>query len=214
MRGVSSRTASRDAYAPIHGALTLQFAITFQLRWIEQVIDAVAAARYKVGLRCEPCLSSSSPAVESFIAAAAVDSTRRSNSTQRLHSLPQSYLSLSARPRPPTAMASKLAVSYLLNTGDSPRARRNQCSRCGHCFAQSADLRKHVRTVHEGQRPFGCDQCGKRFGERGNLSKVSFFLNFCVRKKSAYTQTALTSPSLPSLCSCSAPFLAQEGCPS
>ena len=75
---------------------------------------------------------------------------------------------------------SKHDVAYLLNkpstmesslTPAELRMLRNTCSTCGHCFAQSADLRKHIRTVHEGQRPFACDLCSKRFGEKGNLRK-------------------------------------------
>ncbi len=71
-------------------------------------------------------------------------------------------------------------VQFLLNkpstlaAGLTPaelRMLRNTCHICGHCFAQSADLRKHIRTVHEGKRPFACDLCSKRFGEKGNLRK-------------------------------------------
>ncbi len=48
---------------------------------------------------------------------------------------------------------------------------RNSCRQCGHVFAQPADLKKHVLTVHDKKRPFQCEQCGKRFGEKGNMSK-------------------------------------------
>lgn len=51
------------------------------------------------------------------------------------------------------------------------KIQRNTCKICGHCFAQTADLRKHIRTVHEGRRDFKSDKCNKSFGERGNLKK-------------------------------------------
>lgn len=49
--------------------------------------------------------------------------------------------------------------------------KRFVCSQCGHAFAQGADLRKHVRTVHLKERPYSCDLCEKKFGEKGNLRK-------------------------------------------
>lgn len=84
----------------------------------------------------------------------------------------------------------KLDVNFLLNdknlpirpspsrTPSSSRSsglealvQRNMCRQCGHVFAQPADLKKHVLTVHDKKRPFQCEQCGKRFGEKGNMSK-------------------------------------------
>jgi len=57
------------------------------------------------------------------------------------------------------------------STSASSKNKRFPCSQCGHAFAQGADLRKHVRTVHERLRPFSCDLCEKKFGEKGNLRK-------------------------------------------
>lgn len=97
-----------------------------------------------------------------------------------------SPLALASRTSRPTATVtsprSKHEVAYLLNestaaVGKPPavsrsgRAKRHKCGSCPSSFAQMADLRKHVRTVHEGLRPFACDICHKRFGEKGNLSK-------------------------------------------
>ncbi len=47
---------------------------------------------------------------------------------------------------------------------------RSRCKICGHLFTQVGDLTKHIRTVHEKQRPFKCDFCDKAFGEKGTCS--------------------------------------------
>lgn len=54
------------------------------------------------------------------------------------------------------------------------RMRRNMCHICKHVFCQPADLRKHISTVHEKQRPFKCQLCDKRFGEKGTSSIALF----------------------------------------
>ncbi|XP_057716629.1 protein glass-like isoform X2 [Corythoichthys intestinalis] len=44
------------------------------------------------------------------------------------------------------------------------------CDWCCKSFAQSADLRRHVRT-HTGERPHRCTFCTKSFSQRGNLRR-------------------------------------------
>lgn len=76
-----------------------------------------------------------------------------------------------AAPRAASAAAHAATAARLGMSAAEYRLSRNTCEQCGHCFAQSADLRKHLRTVHEGLRPFQCDLCEKSFGEKGNLRK-------------------------------------------
>lgn len=47
------------------------------------------------------------------------------------------------------------------------------CTTCQHSFRRSTDLARHIRTVHapEEQKPWGCVDCGKRFGRSDALKR-------------------------------------------
>eukprot|EP00469_Lotharella_globosa_P009869 CAMPEP_0167790746 /NCGR_PEP_ID=MMETSP0111_2-20121227/11517_1 /TAXON_ID=91324 /ORGANISM="Lotharella globosa, Strain CCCM811" /LENGTH=531 /DNA_ID=CAMNT_0007683269 /DNA_START=95 /DNA_END=1690 /DNA_ORIENTATION=- len=47
--------------------------------------------------------------------------------------------------------------------------RPHACPQCGKRFKQTAHLMKHMRT-HTGERPFSCKYCDKRFAQRGTLT--------------------------------------------
>uniref|UniRef100_A0A3P9MNR5 C2H2-type domain-containing protein n=1 Tax=Oryzias latipes TaxID=8090 RepID=A0A3P9MNR5_ORYLA len=53
--------------------------------------------------------------------------------------------------------------------GEPPR-KSYACDWCCKSFAQSADLRRHLRT-HTGERPHRCTFCSKSFSQRGNLRR-------------------------------------------
>ncbi|XP_039992351.1 zinc finger protein 770-like [Xiphias gladius] len=44
----------------------------------------------------------------------------------------------------------------------------HQCHTCSKCFPSGSKLQRHMMT-HTGQRPFGCEMCGKRFRQKTHL---------------------------------------------
>lgn len=51
--------------------------------------------------------------------------------------------------------------------------RPHQCPRngCTAAFKNSSGLKQHMRTVHDKERPFKCEQCSSSFGQRNHLSQ-------------------------------------------
>ena len=45
-----------------------------------------------------------------------------------------------------------------------------KCSRCDKTFTTSFNMKKHIKTIHEGQRNYKCDSCGKSYKESGSLN--------------------------------------------
>ena len=48
--------------------------------------------------------------------------------------------------------------------------RNYKCDSCGKSFTQSGILKTHIKTVHERQRNYKCESCGKLFSQSGHLN--------------------------------------------
>ena len=45
----------------------------------------------------------------------------------------------------------------------------HQCSECLKLFTRSANLRNHILTVHDKQKPYECDVCSKKLSSHSSL---------------------------------------------
>ena len=43
------------------------------------------------------------------------------------------------------------------------------CDFCDKTFSRPENVTRHIRTVHEGKKPFKCEDCGRNFTEKRNL---------------------------------------------
>ena len=48
------------------------------------------------------------------------------------------------------------------------------CHLCGSQFKKKRNLDQHIHTVHEGNKDFKCESCGKDFALMGTLNPVSY----------------------------------------
>ena len=46
-----------------------------------------------------------------------------------------------------------------------------KCEECGKKFGEKGTLKRHKLTVHTGQKNFKCEECGRCFGRKSNLTR-------------------------------------------
>ncbi|VDO39840.1 unnamed protein product, partial [Brugia timori] len=45
------------------------------------------------------------------------------------------------------------------------------CQYCNRSFSISSNLQRHVRNIHNKEKPFRCDRCDRCFGQQTNLDR-------------------------------------------
>ena len=54
------------------------------------------------------------------------------------------------------------------------RSKKHQCLKCKKSFYQKGHLNVHIPTIHEGNKDYKCDSCGKSFTEVGEHLNMQF----------------------------------------